>query len=134
MATIGRRNVQEQNADAKARIRAIAASFKGDAFGFPWLIELLQAQSMPVERGVLVSIADVPEQSGQQYSGTWLTREGRFFQFDVLVPQTNAELEIEGWEDVTAQTIVSEHLPGTGKSFGFLALEVLRELQAEVRS
>lgn len=129
MAAIGRRNVQEQNADAKARIRAIAASFQECQFNRPWLIELLQAQSMPVERGILVVLAHVPEQSGDQYSGSWLTSERRFFRFSTLVPRANAPLQIEEWRDVTTETTVNEHLPGTGKSFGFLALEVLRELQ-----
>lgn len=130
MAASGRRNVQEQNADTKARIRAVAASFKDSPLNFTWLIELLQAQSIPLERGMLVSLAHVPEQSGEQYLGTWLTLEGRFFQFSVLVSRTDAELEIEEWQDVTARTTVNAHLPGTGKSFGFLALEVLRESNA----
>jgi hypothetical protein len=128
MSAIGRRNVREQNAASKSRIRALAASFKDNAFHFPWLMELLHAQSMPVDRGILVALAHAPEQRGEEYSGTWLTRDARFFEFSVLVPRANAELEIEDWQDVTAETIVSEHLPGTGKSFGFLALEVLRQL------
>lgn len=129
MATIGRRSVQEQNAASKTRIRALAASFKDNGFHFPWLIELLHAQSMPVDRGILIALTHVPEQRGEEYSGTWLTRDGRFFEFSVLVPRANAELEIDDWQNVTAETVVSEHLPGTGKSFGFLALEVLRQLQ-----
>jgi len=128
MAANRRRNVQEQNAETKERIRALAASFKDAPLRFEWLIRLLQAQAMPVDQGILVSFAHVPEQCAEQYSGSWLTHEGRFFRFAVLVSRTDAALDIEEWRDVTAETIVNPHLPGTGKSFGFLASEVLREV------
>ena len=80
MAAIGRRNVQEQNAETKARIHAVAASFKEDPLRAAWLLDLLQAQLVSAE-GILVALADVPEQSGQQYYGTWLTLERQFFSF-----------------------------------------------------
>jgi len=128
LAAIGRRNVQEQNAETKARIRAVAALFKEDPLRVAWLFDLLQAQSVSAE-GILVSLADVPEQSGQQYYGMWLTLERQFFRFSVVISRDTGEFELEEWRDVTAETIVNEHVPGTGKSFGFLALEVLRELQ-----
>jgi hypothetical protein len=129
MTAIDRRKLLEQSAAVKTRIRTLAASFKDNASQFPWLVELLQTQSMPVDRGILVSLAHASEPRGEEYSGTWLTRDRRFFGFLVLVSRANAALEIEDWEDVTAETVVSEHLPGMGKSFGFLALEVLSQLQ-----
>ena len=58
------------------------------------LFDLLQAQSVSAE-GILVSLADVPEQSGQQYYGMWLTLERQFFRFSVVILRDTGEFELE---------------------------------------
>jgi len=127
MAAIGRRNVQEQNRDTQERIRATASSFRTDPLRYSWLIEILQAKSLSPERGVLVSLTREPEQFGDICQGLWLTHESKFFEFSVLLQRNDAGSELEEWRDVTDETIVNAHQPGTGKSFGLLALEVLGE-------
>jgi hypothetical protein len=74
-----------------------------------------------------VSLACELEQFGDICRGLWLTREREFFEFSVLLQRNDAEVELEEWRDVTDETIVNAHQPGTGKSFGLLALEVLGE-------
>jgi len=129
MAAIGRRNVQEQNQDAQARIRAVASSFEADPLRFSWLIEVLHANSMSPQEGILVELSHVPEQGGELYEGLWLTHQKQFFQFSVLVPRNGEELHVEQWRDVTPEITVNARQQGTGKSFGFLALDFLHEAQ-----
>ena len=127
MAAIGRRNVQEQNQETKARIFTLASTFEAEPLRFSWLIEVLHAKAMSPLHGILVEVSQVSEQDGDLYSGLWLTDQGKFFRFSALIPRNNAELHLEQWRDETAGIAVSAHQPGTGKSFGLLALEVLRE-------
>jgi hypothetical protein len=129
MAAIGRRNVQQQNADTKARIRNVASSFRSDPLRFSWLIEVLQANSLSPQEGILVSLSHMPDQGGELYDGLWLSSQRQFFELSVLMPRREASLEVEEWRNVTVDTVVSAHQPGTGKSFGLLALEVLDEMQ-----
>jgi len=127
MAAIGRRNVQEQNEDTRTRIRATSSSFEEQPLRFSWLIELLQARLISPRDGILIELSHVPEQGGELYEGLWLTRQERFFQFSVLVPRTGGEPDVELWRDTTSEITVAACQPGTGKSLGLLALEVLRE-------
>ena len=58
--------------------------------------------------------------------GTWLTNERRFWEFEAVVPRQKGEsVEIERLEEMTDSVEVSAHVPGTAKTFGYLALEVL---------
>jgi hypothetical protein len=44
----------------------------------------------------------------------------------VLNPFNRADpLVTEHWREVTQEVVVNAHVPGTGKSFGWLALDVL---------
>ena len=127
MAAIGRRNVQEQNEDTRTRIRAISSSFRQDPLRFSWLVELLHAKAISPQDGILVQVSHVPEQGGELYEGLWLTHQERFFEFSIFIPRASGELDVERWRDVTSETSVAAHQPGTGKSRGLLALEVMRE-------
>jgi hypothetical protein len=61
-----------------------------------------------------------------------LTDAEEFFDFSVLVPWRNEEPPVvENWRKVTSTTPISAYQPGTGKSFGWLALDVLREMRAK---
>jgi hypothetical protein len=56
----------------------------------------------------------------------WLTREREFWEFAIVVSRESAAvLEIEHFRNVTQSTVVSAHVPGTGKSFGYLALQAI---------
>ncbi len=66
--------------------------------------------------------------------GTWLTSERRFWEFEAVVPRQDGDpVVIERFEDATASILMSAHLPGPGKSFGYLALEVLDGRRAGAR-
>jgi hypothetical protein len=122
-------NVQQQNAASKDQIRKLSNSFRADRLGYAWLIVALQQASLLVEQGILVQLDQVPEQEGMLFKGCWLTTQKHFFSFDVMVPRRDEEvISVELWEDVTERVLINSHLPGRGKSFGQLAVEVLEEI------
>lgn len=74
-------------------------------------------------------LTQIPEQGGDEFNGHWLTTDRRFFRFRVTQPRSNeAPIVIETWEDVTDPIEISAHQPGTGKAFGWLALDILKEI------
>lgn len=127
-----RRNVQEQNLETRSRILHCAREFQADPRRFFWLVHALHAHSLLPAAGILVRCEEVPDQEGMVLRGCWLTDAGEFFDFSVLVPwQKDEPPVVEDWREVTAKTPVSAHQPGTGKSFGWLALDVLREVRGK---
>lgn len=123
---IRNKNVQQQNELTFLEMKQEADSFRNKPDLFPWLIELLAKQSLTETEGLLVSCSSVPEQGGNQWMGTWLTTDKHFYEFDVMANYSTGKLlEVDSWEQV--HPLVSEHCKGTGKSFGYLALELLAE-------
>lgn len=121
-----RLGVQQQNAKAKAEIQRTAAAFEHGSPALAWLGGVISSRGLNPKAGVLVRLSEIPEQEGNLFSGVWLTRSQEFWEFAVVVSRnTNVVLEVERFENATPSVAVSEHQPGTGKSFGFLALEVL---------
>jgi hypothetical protein len=128
-----RRNVQVQNLETRSRIVQCAREFRSDPRRFFWLVHALLAHSLLPDAGILVSWKDVPDQEGIVYRGCWLTDSGEFFDFSVFVPNRNEEPPVvENWREVTSTTPIIAHQPGTGKSFGWLALDVLRQMALDV--
>ncbi len=126
-----RRNVQEQNLETRSRILQCAREFHAEPQRFFWLVHALHAHSLLPEAGILVRCEDVPDQEGMIFRGCWLSDAGEFFDFSVLVPWQPGPPIVEYWREVTSETPIHAYQPGTGKSFGWLALEVLRERRAK---
>ena len=121
-----RHSVQDQNREAREKILRIAQEFCRDPDQFPGVIHTLHAHSLDPRKGILVACKDYPDQGGHVYQGCWLTREREFFRFSVLNPFDRAQPPIvEEWGEVTQEIVISAHAPETGKSFGWLALDVL---------
>ena len=107
----------------------LAREFRAEPLHFGWLIDALQTASLDVREGILVQLNQIPEQDCEEFEGYWLTTDRRFFEFRVSAPRADgAPNVVERWEDVTASTRINAHQPGTGKSFGWLALDVLEEI------
>lgn len=120
------RSVAQQNEATLAKIQRVAAFLSsGNAF-VSWLPDLLGQQGLNCSDGLLVALDSVTEQEGEQFFGTWLTRDRAFWEFAIVVSRESAAvLEIEYFRNVTRSTVVSAHVPGTGKSFGHLALQAI---------
>jgi hypothetical protein len=123
-----RRNVQEQNAATREGIRSIASAFRNNMLRYPWLSGELISRKLDPSTGILVRLEDIPEQYGNLYQGYWLSAERRFYYFEILVARgPRASAQVEEWRDATDEVVVKASQPGTGMSFGFVALEVLSE-------
>ena len=126
LRSIRNKNVQQQNELMYLEIREIAESFRNHSESYPWLITLLSKYSFLPTDGLLVSCSAVPEQGGNQWMGTWLTNDQRFIDFDIMADyKTEVLLEVDGWDEFSP--VISEHCKGTGKSFGYIALQLLAE-------
>ena len=124
-----RQNVQEQNQASREEISRHARAFRSQPMDFPWLVSELHERGLDPLSGILAALKEIPEQEGQYYSGYWLSAEKRFFRFaGTLTRGMRAQFHMEQWEP--ASPAVSAHEPGTGKTFGYLALEVLAELHS----
>ncbi len=120
-------NVQQQNSLTIEGILRAAEWARSSDRHIEWLGAALRANGEASTSGLLVAARTLPDQGGGDWiHGTWLTSERRFWEFEAVVPRRNGEpVEIERLEDVTDSIEVSRHVPGTGKSFGYMALEVL---------
>ena len=122
------RDVEQQNAETKAKIRRAMELFHSHASLKSWLKPALDDKGTLTSTGILVALSELPDQGGNLFQGTWLTSDKQFWKFALLVSrESSAVVEIELLENVTTSTVVSAHVPGTGKSFGHLAIEVLEE-------
>ncbi|MBC9071762.1 hypothetical protein IAI53_07260 [Thauera sp. CAU 1555] len=121
------RNVAEQNAETLSEIRHAGGLMAEGAI--QWLPNILRSHNIEPSLGVLVRVASVTEQEGESYGCVWLTSSGQFWKIDAMISRENGEvIELESVDDISADIVVSSHLRGTGKSFGFLAHQVLREV------
>jgi hypothetical protein len=123
-------NVQEQNALRKHAMIQCTRRLYDAQENLEWLVALLNARTATISRGVLIELGFMPAQEGDLVSGLWLSSDRQFFEFEVMLPrQSSGDLVVEKWEEVTQLVEISAHLPGTGKSPGFLALEILGEYE-----
>ncbi len=117
-------SVQEQNASTRALIREEALRPLDE-----WLPLILSSHKLEAADGILIRGNWVPTPD-YMFTGCWLTRDQRFWEFEYLVDSITGELiAVEKFVDVTDTTNVSRHNPGYGMSYERLALDVLAELR-----
>jgi hypothetical protein len=92
-----------------------------------WLHPALESRGINPLHGILVALKTVPEQEGEYLKGVWLSKAEEFWQFEAMVPRAGGAGRLGRLENVAASVTVSPHDAGTGKSFGHLALQALRE-------
>lgn len=118
------RNVSQQNDATLAEIERAAAMATQEPY-VRWLTHILSNQGMSPRDGILVRVRSAPDQFADVYNGLWLTKNRRFKDFTIGVSRVDDSLEIEHFRDITDEMVVSKHALGTGKTFGYLAFEVL---------
>lgn len=125
------RNIAQQNAETKAKVRRVADIFATRPSHLAWLGTLLVSHGLNPSSGILVSLSEIPEQEGHLFSGVWLCQSEEFWEFEVVLSRTSGELlSAERFENTTGSVSVSQVLKGQGKPFGRIAIEVLREASA----
>ena len=124
-------NVSSQNNETKGQISALANEFKQQPGHFKWLLEALALHQLLATEGILVKLNESIDQ-GPVYDCQvlWLTKDKRFFELtaETEYPSKNLKKETIAIQDVTKRIEVNQNQPGNGKTFGFLAIEVLEEL------
>jgi hypothetical protein len=120
--------------DRSADILATARSFATQPERFAWLCTLLASRSLDAKAGILIELRSVPDQDCWVHYGMWLTASAAFLKF--VAEETFGDRPLDGSgllqyanvEDVTGQTDTAKHVPGVGSSFGWLAVDALRQL------
>ena len=125
--------LQQQNADTRIEILLAARLGRGDPAP-EWLVEMLEAHEVDPGDGILVEFDEVREEGVTFRYGTWLTRSREFWAFEIRVDDDGGEPDIQVFENITAVTSTAGYMPGVGKPFGALALEVLAELLTATRA
>lgn len=128
LRSIRNKNVQQQNQLMYLEMKQEAESFRNQPDAYPWLVATLTQYALTPIDGLLVSCSSVPEQGGNEWMGTWLTNDQRFVEFDIMAEYSSGTLlEVDAWDEFSPE--VSKHRKGTGKTFGYLALQLLAEYE-----
>lgn len=124
------KNVQEQNSLEKDRILDCAREFRGKRNLPNALIECFEGKGIDIETSILLWHDTMPFGGPTEaYRGGWLTQEKRFYEYEIyLDPEDKYVTEIDVWEDITDKVEINERKAGTGKTSGWLSIEVLNEL------
>ena len=124
-------NVSSQNNETKGQISALANEFKQQPGHFKWLLEALALHQLLATEGILVKLNESIDQ-GPVYDcqALWLTKDQRFIGLiaETEYPAKTLKRETVAIHDVTRSVQVNQNQPGTGKTLGFLAIEVLEDL------
>lgn len=124
---MAQRNVCQQNEATFAEIERTTALAIQEPFA-RWLPRVLDSRGMSARDGILARLKTTPDQTADICEVLWLSKDRRFVEFTVAVSRVNDSVEVECCQDITDKVVISRHVPGTGKSFGFIALEVLAKL------
>jgi hypothetical protein len=124
-------NVQEQNAFASEKIVQCAFAYRNRARHLVWVRQALLQESVDSEAGILAQASSVPCGGREEAAyATWVSADCRFFAIEATISlETHALISVDSFRDVTDCTTIDDHQKGQGKSFGYLALEVLAELR-----
>lgn len=126
------KNVQTQNSEVKHRIKKCALDFRVNR-DFPRaLLDCFEALGIDFGRDILTDHDRMPFGGPTEaYRGTWLTDKLQFIEYEIyLDPKDEYLVEIDVWKNVTDQIDVNPRKAGTGKSGGWLSIEILEELNA----
>jgi len=119
---IRNKNVAQQNELAYLEMKECSELIAS----FPWITEVLEANGESIENGILIRLSGTPEQGGMIWFGSWLTYSEKFYEFEVLIDSKSKQIvEIESWEELNPE--INARKKGTGKTHGFIALELLAE-------
>ena len=120
-------NVQEQNALEKHQIYLEAVYWRTN--GVPLIVKnLLESKGIDTQKSIFLNYQqDFPGISTDE--GIVVTPEGKFYEFEMDLNKDRTKLiEFYLWGEISPKVEINEHKAGTGATSGFLALNVLNEL------
>lgn len=124
------KNVQTQNVEERTRIRNNALFFRNQCDLPRALLDCFEALGIDLKRDILTANDRMPFGGPTwSYRGVWLTEQLQFINFVIFLDEKDEYVdEIDTWENVTDHIEVNAHQRGTGKSSGWLSIDVLKEL------
>ena len=125
-----RLNVQEQIAVKKDSILKEAKYWRDNGVPKP-LIKVFTEKGIEIEKSIVLEYEqDFPGISTDE--GMILSENGKFYEFDADLNDDRTELiELHSFVDVSDRFEIEKHKKGIGKTYGFIAMEVLKELNKE---
>ena len=124
-------NVQQQSALTKSDIRREATWWRNNPIT-PAISTALSQAGFSLETGILIDVCDREVGADDQADGTFITDAGRFVEFSIELSADGEKLiAIHKCLDTTDSLDFCGTKPAIGATRPFLALEVLRELNAE---
>jgi len=124
-------NVAQQNAITRERLFNAAAWFRQHAHEVPAaVLAYLRAKGIDLREAIEVDFEDLAALGMPDcYRGLVVTPQARFLRWELELDAAGVSVPAsEVWRDCSPEYPISAHLPGTGRSFGFLCMEVLEEL------
>ncbi len=130
LANQRRLNVQEQILVEKNKIRSESKYWRTRGIPKP-LEQVLKERGIDIDKSIILNYEqDFPGISTDK--GTILTSDEIFYEFEADLNADRTELiELYSFTDVSKRFEIKEHKQGIGKTYGFLAIEVLKELNNE---
>ena len=122
-----RLNVKEQIAVKKDSILKEAKYWRENGVPKP-LIKVFNENGIEIEESIILEYQqDFPGISTDE--GIILTEKGKFYEFDADLNDDRTKLiALYSFVDVSDRFEIEEHKKGIGKTYGFIAMEVLKEL------
>ena len=128
-----RLNVQEQNLVKKDSILKEAKYWRNNGVPEP-LKKVFKENKIELDESIILEYEqNFPGLSTDE--GIVLTPKGKFYEFDADLNNDRTELiELYSFTDISNRFEIDEYKKGIGKTYGFLALEVLNELNEKERT
>ena len=125
-----RLNVQEQIAVKKDSVLKEAKYWRDNGVPEP-LMKVITEYGIEIEKSLILEYEqDYPGISTDE--GMIVTEEAKFYEFIADLNSDRTELiELYSFVDVSDRFEIEQHKKGIGKTYGFIAMEVLKELNKE---
>ena len=124
-------NVQVQNTVMRERIRKEALYHRSHVTYPESIRRFFEGSGIHPEKDILVDYGEPDPYLEDNYVGVWITGQHRFISFEIKLGVSTLEIvSVVRWQDVTELLDISAHKRGTGKTYWWLCLEVLAELNA----
>lgn len=125
------KNVAEQNALTKDNVSQCAQHFIENRDLPQALISYFEQHGLNTYQSLLVERSCLPCGGWDEaYTGKWITQDEKFYSYDIIFDKRKSRIvSVDLWQNVTDDIEISNHKPGTGKTFGSLCIELLHELE-----
>ena len=127
------KNTYQQNLIIHESIKKVAIYYRNNSHDIPSPIrKLFKQKQIDLSQSIVLDFQDYSLLGiDHVYTGLIMTDVYSFFFFEVELSDDEQHIEkVTSWENVTSDYPINDRQPGIQKTYGFLAIEVLKELSA----